>query len=188
MRNYGEIKTGYWQTAACEGWSNDEMLLGAYLLTGPPSSAVGACRVTDSNLRDDFGWEERRAHAAFDGLQRHDFCIRISTIVVIPKFLRWNTVPNGNAAEARRKEFDAIPIRAAKLYYAPWLLAEMHHIKPDFKALLERYQKEFGYGPLRPSETVIVNGICTPSEPQYRAVQYIKAPPSSGENVSGGAA
>lgn len=154
MREYGQIQCSFWQKASEEGWSNDAMLLGAYLLTGPHSNGIGCYRLPDGYVSDDLGWTPERVSKGFAELFGKGFCNRFGTVVLIPKFLRWNPISNGNVAKARQQEFEAIPSEEAKSAAALALLEFGNHWANPFRNRLETLSKGFGkgYGKQEPTQ------------------------------------
>jgi hypothetical protein len=151
MREYGQIQCGFWQRVSEEGWSNDAALLGAYLLTGPHSNGVGCYRLPSGYVCDDLGWTLERVTQTLSELSEKGFCNRFGTVVLIPKFLRWNGISNGNVAKAREQEFEAIPNDQAKEAAALALLTFGNHWTDGFRNRLETLSK--GYGKQNPTQT-----------------------------------
>lgn len=150
MREYGQIQCSFWQRASEEQWSGDATLLGAYLLTGPHSNGIGCYRLPDGYVCDDLGWAPERVRKGFQELFDKGFCKRYGMVVLVPKFLRWNTISNGNVAKARSQEFEAIPNDEAKVAAALVLLEFGRHWENAFIKRLETLSK--GYAKQNPTQ------------------------------------
>lgn len=150
MREYGQIQCSFWQRACEEQWTNDAMVLGAYLLTGPHSNGIGCYRLPNGYVCDDLGWDSERVSKGFAELFGKGFCNRFGTVVLIPKFLRWNPISNGNVAKARAQEFEAIPNEEAKQAAALALLTFGNHWGNPFRNRLETLSK--GYAKQNPTQ------------------------------------
>ena len=154
MREYGQIQCSFWQHGGENQWGSDEMLLGAYLLSGPHSNGIGAYRLPYGYIADDLHWQNKRIDAAFAKLSSDDFCRRFGDVVVIPKFLKWNPIANGKVAKARQKEFESIPNRDAKTYAAGYLLEFGNHFDPGFLTRLETVSdRDLNQDPTQPNPT-----------------------------------
>lgn len=141
MREYGQIQCSFWQRACEEEWSNDAMLLGAYLLTGPHSNGVGCYRLPTGYVSDDLDWNPERVEKTISELSGKGFCKRFGRVVLVPKFLRWNSISNGNVAKARQQEFEAIPNDEAKKHAARAMLDFGNHWEDAFIKRLETISK-----------------------------------------------
>lgn len=152
MREYGQIQCSFWTDPDIQQLSDGAIRLAAYLLTGPHSNALGCYRLPSMYLMADFNWTAEQAEEHFQELEAIGFCQRCEAtgFVLLPKFLRWNPIVNGNIATARAKDFDAIPTRSAihnDLCRA--LLTYGNHFSDGFKRRLEALLK----GENKPSET-----------------------------------
>lgn len=150
MREYGQVQCAFWQHASENQWSSDAMLLAVYLMTGPHSNGVGAYRLPEGYIQDDLGWVSERVKETLSELLRKGFCERFGTVIVMPKFLRWNPISNGNVAKARAAEFEAIPSDAAKVSAARALLTYGNHWEKGFANRLETLSK--GYANQNPTQ------------------------------------
>lgn len=150
MREYGQIQCAFWQRVREEGWSNDAALLGAYLLSGPHSNGIGCYRLPVGYVCEDLAWDSERVSKGFEELFGKGFCNRFGTVVLIPNFLRWNSIANGNVAKAREQEFEAIPNDEAKGAAARALLTFGNHWSNGFGNRLETLSK--GYGKQNPTQ------------------------------------
>lgn len=150
MREYGQIQCSYWERASEERWSSDATLLGAYLLTGPNSNGIGCYRLTFETVSGDLRWAVERVSSVFEELSRNGFCNRFGTVVLMPQFLRFNPIANGNVAKARAGEFERIPNDEAKLAAALALLEFGGHWEKGFVNRLETLSK--GYGKQHPTQ------------------------------------
>lgn len=143
MREYGQVQCAFWERASEEQWSSDAMLLAAYLMTGPKSNGIGCYRLTDGAVMDDLRWTRERVEQTFSELFGKGFCNRFGTVVLMPKFLRWNAISNGNVAKARAQEFEAIPNDEAKTAAALALLTFGNHWEKGFINRLETLSKGY---------------------------------------------
>ena len=111
MREYGQIQCSFWTDPDIRSLSEDARLLAAYLLTGPHSNGLGCYYLPFAYLQGDFGWPEERVSKGFTELSRNPFAKHCKTtnFVLIPKFLHWNPIANGNIAKARVTEFHTVP-------------------------------------------------------------------------------
>ncbi|MFW6024047.1 MAG: hypothetical protein ACOC8P_00330 [Dichotomicrobium sp.] len=167
MREYGQIQCSFWQRACEEGWSNDAMLLGTYLLTGPHSNGVGCYRLPGGYISDDLDWDAERVEQTLSELSEKGFCKRFGRVVFIPKFLRWNAISNANVAIARQKEFEAIPNDEAKKHAARAMLDFGNHWDNGFVKRLETLSK--GLGKQEPNQP-------NPNQPESTQPERKRAP------------
>ncbi len=118
MREYGQIQCSYWTDPDIQGLPDVAKLLGAYLMTGPHSNGLGCYRLPNGYIQADLGWSSDTVSEGFQALSEIGFAHRCENtdFVVIPKFLRWNPVPNESAAKARIKEFEQVPARKFSYY------------------------------------------------------------------------
>lgn len=169
MREYGQIQCSFWQRACEEGWSNDAMLLGTYLLTGPHSNGIGCYRLPTGYVCDDLNWDAERVEKGFTELFEHGFANRFGRVVLIPKFLRWNAISNANVAIARQREFEAIPNDEAKHHAARALIDFGNHWEEGFRKRLETLSK--GLGKQNPTQP-------NPNQPEREGAPAGDAPPT----------
>lgn len=157
MRDYGQIQCSFWTDPDIQRLSDGAIRLAAYLLTGPHSNALGCYRLPAMYLMADFNWTTEQVENCFEELEAIGFCQRCpeTGFILLPKFLRWNPIANGNIAIARMKEFDAVPTRAAihnALCRA--LLTYGNHLPQEFQRKLETLLKEESKPSETPFETV----------------------------------
>ncbi len=147
MREYGQIQCSFWIDPDIQNLSDGAARLAAYLLTGPHSNGIGCYRLPDGYVMADFGWSKEKVSKAFEELFQIGFCERCEStdFVLIPRFLRWNQITNGNVASAREKEFDTIP-RRSSIYQrlCDALLTYGKHLSKDFRNRLETLSKGYG--------------------------------------------
>ena len=146
LREYGQIQSGYWTDPDIQSLSSDARLLGAYLLTGPHSNGLGCFRLPNGYVEEDLGWSPERVGKGFGELFEIGFSTRcgITGFVLIPKFIRWNPISNGNVAKARRKEFNLVPKKAS--IYSDLCLSLLEHGKyfgEQFETLLQTLAKPY---------------------------------------------
>lgn len=114
MREYGQIQCSFWRDPDIRGLNERSRTLAAYLLTGPHSNGIGCYYLHDGYITADFGWQSETISECLLELASIGFCRRCSVthFVLIPKFLYWNPISNGNVAKAREKEFEGVPKRS----------------------------------------------------------------------------
>lgn len=157
MREYGQIQCSFWADPDIQQLSDSGIRLATYLLTGPHSNALGCYRLPHMYLMADFNWTKEQVEEAFAELKAIGFCLRCddTDFILMPKFLRWNPIANGNIATARAKDFGSIPKRAT-IYPAlcKALLTFGNHLAEPFIAELKTLLNEVLNGSKQPSETV----------------------------------
>jgi len=135
MRDYGQVQVSFWgQSTAL---SDHAKLLALYLLTGPHSTGLGCFRLPDGYVVADLGWTLDNVQKAFAELFRNGFANRFEQVVFIPNFLRFNGIANPNVANARQKEFEALPDGEAKARVAGAMLTFGNHWPKGFETVLE---------------------------------------------------
>lgn len=149
MREYGQVQCSLWHSTDFQGASDDARILALYLLTGPHSNGIGCYRLPDGYVAGDLGWDSERVSKAFDELSANGFAKRLEGVVLLPNFLRWNRIQNGNIAKARAAEFEALPKGQAKVLAARALLTFGNHWAKGFVAALETISK--GYANQNPT-------------------------------------
>ena len=111
MREYGQIQSAFWTHPDIQGLSIQAKVVGAYLLTSQHTNGIGCFRVPVGYISIDLNIDTETvlngiSELAGNGILVHD---STSEYILIPAFLRWNVIPNPNAAKARVKEFEVIP-------------------------------------------------------------------------------
>lgn len=157
MREYGQIQCSFWTDPDIQSVSDQAKALACYLLTGPHSNGLGCYRLPDGYIQADFGWSAQTVSKAFGELFQIDFCERCEStyFVLIPKYLKWNPISNGNVASAREKEFRSVPSKAS-IYQrlAVNILEYGKHLQEGFKNRLETLSEGYGkQDPTRPDPT-----------------------------------
>lgn len=144
MREYGQIQCSFWTDPDIQSLSDQAKALACYLLTGPHSNGLGCYRLPDGYIVADFGWSSETVSKAFGELFAIGFAKRCerTQFVLLPKFLKWNPISNGNVATARIKEFETVPKKS--------------DVFADLCSSLKRYGKHFPEG--------FENGFETPSK------------------------
>lgn len=140
MREYGQVQCSFWTDPDVQGLSDSSTLLAVYLLTGPHSNGIGCYRLPDGYIQADLGWSPETINESFSELLEAGFAYRCQDtgFVVIPKFLRWNRIANGNVATARQREFESIPKKFRYYSLAVQSLMEYGaHWSEDFITLLQ---------------------------------------------------
>lgn len=166
MREYGQIQCSFWSDPDVQALSDVAKLLAAYLMTGPHSNGIGCYRLPDGYIQADLGWDSKTVSKGFAELFRIGFAKRCEAtfFVLIPKFLKWNPISNGNVAKAREKEFEAITKKAS--IYAELcssMLVYGNHWANGFETLLEGYAKQEPTQPIpEPEKNRDMSGVEPP--------------------------
>lgn len=137
MREYGQIQCAFWQSKDAEALSDSAKLMVCYLLTGPHSNGVGCYRLPDGYINADLGWSPDKISKTLDELAAVGFCFRHDQVIVMPGFMRWNQVANGNVAKARLQEWESLPKGQARAVAAQGLLDHCKHLSADQIEALE---------------------------------------------------
>lgn len=137
MREYGQVQSAFWQSPDAQAWSDTGKLLALYLLTGPHANGLGCYRLPDGYVMADLGWDAERVSKGFEELFQNGFAKRIDGVVLLPNFLRWNRIANGNIAKARFGEFESLPKGESKSLVARAMLEFCDHWEPAHRNLIE---------------------------------------------------
>lgn len=145
MREYGQVQCSFWSDPEIQALSDDAKLLGCYLLTGPHSNGIGCYRLPDGYVDADLGWRSERVAKGFRELFSIGFAERCTSTfyVLIPKFLHFNPITNGNVAKARIREFEAVS-KKCSIYsrLCASLLEFGNHWPKGFETLLQTSSKQ----------------------------------------------
>jgi uncharacterized phage protein (TIGR02220 family) len=142
MRDYGEVRTSFWTSTDTQGLSDQGKVLAIYLLTGPHSNGLGCYRLPDGYIQADLGWSPQTVSKGFSELFAKGFILRceVTQFVLIPSYLKFNPIANGNVAKGREREFESIP---ANFKYFRELAASMerfgNHWVNGFETLLKGF-------------------------------------------------
>lgn len=161
MRNYGVIQSTYWTHPDIKPLRDGAKLLGAYLLTGPHTNALGCFHAPIGYVATDLGWSTETVSKGFRELFENGFCNRCerTEYVLIHNFLRWNPISNANVAKARVDEFNAIPRGFSYFNELAASLREYGSFWPNsFETLLKGFPNPFETGSkpeqTRPEQTI----------------------------------
>lgn len=143
MREYGQVQCAFWQSNDFRSIAPNSRLLALYLLTGPHSNGIGCYRLPDGYVMADLAWVEAEVESAFAELSAIHFAYRFDGVVLIPTFLRWNSISNGNVGIARFSEWNCLPKGNAKNGAAESMLAFGAHWKAEHVTILEAAMKGF---------------------------------------------
>lgn len=187
MREYGQVQCSFWSDPDVQRLSDHGKLLFLYLLTGPHSNGLGCYRIPDGYVQADLGWSLETVSKGFGELFREGFVERCEEtfFMVIPGFLRWNPITNGNIAAARVKEFDSIPKRS-KIF--PTLINSLlvygKHFSEEFLNRIETISKGLpkGYSkqdPTRPDPDPDPDPDPNQRGEGYRAPTSRRSPPAT---------
>lgn len=111
MREFGTIHRGFWANEDLRQAGDDARLLGAYLLTSPHTTALGAFRLPDAYVCDDLEWEKKRFRSSLQALSDAGFVKYDPDTkwVWVVKFLEWNRPANPNIWKAIAKAASNVP-------------------------------------------------------------------------------
>lgn len=171
MREYGQIQCGFWQSEDAQSFTDAGKLLAAYLLTGPHSNGIGCYRCPDGYVMEDLGWSAERVSEGFAELFGKGFAYRFKGVVVIPKFLSWNKIANGNVAKARMGEFNALPNGEAKAHAARAMLTFCGFLTGEDRAHLETVCQTVPQTVCQPEPN--------PTQPREKPTHILSSPTSS---------
>ena len=112
-RDFGQIKSAYWTHPEIRGLTLAAKTVGAYLMTGPHSNGLGCFYCPPGYVADDLKIAYEDAVTALSELSGVGFVKRCTETgyVLIPHYLKWNSVDNPNVAKARAKELGAVPMQ-----------------------------------------------------------------------------
>jgi len=140
---YHRVYVRFWDDALDEGWSDDEVLLGLYLLTGPPRQTEGLFRARKQRMASDRKWSMERFEEAFAGLLARGFVEFDETVslVFLPRALKYQPPANQNVAKHAAKRILALP--DSPLHRRFMAVAETHcRWLPEL--LRERFPERYG--------------------------------------------
>lgn len=123
-RDYGRVKTQFWESETMRGLSPENKFLGLYLLTSPHTNTIGCFRLPIAYMVHDTGMPIPALENAFAALRGADFvkwCERTPWIW-LPKYLRHNPPENPNVWRKCVKELEALPTGEAQVAIAAELL------------------------------------------------------------------
>lgn len=142
MREYGQIQCSFWSDPDVQSVSNDAKLIATYLLSGPHSNGLGCYRIPDGYIQADLGMTPQTISKGFAELFGIGFCLRCdaTNFVVMPKFLKWNTIANPKVGSAREKEFKTIPDKFSHYsVLCQSILEHGNHLSNGFETVLKGY-------------------------------------------------
>jgi hypothetical protein len=127
VNRYTRIATQFWNDLKL---NNNERLLFFYAVTSPHSNSIGFYVLPKLYIMHDLEWSRQRLARPFSkllGMGLIKYCDKTSTIL-IPDFLKHNSIQNENQAIAAVKAFKKIPDSL---------------LHDDFSKCIERYAKPF---------------------------------------------
>lgn len=136
MREYGQIQSAFWHSKDCEAFSDRAKLLACYLMTSPHTNGIGCFRIGPGTMSDDLKWSAEQLHEGFQELANQGFAFYHELVVLMPNFLRWNRIANGNVAKARFQEWEQVPKGKAKAFAACAMIEFSDHWTADHRAVL----------------------------------------------------
>jgi hypothetical protein len=142
MRDYGVVRTRFWDWAKRKKLSPEAKEMALYLLTCPHANSLGCFRLPIAYVCDDLGKTAEEASDALATLDVIGFLRRDaeSGWTWIPGYLEHNPIPNGKVGKAAGKMLEHVPGSLA--FYAD-LLASLHgvmHFPPD---LIDELRKRY---------------------------------------------
>lgn len=112
MRDYGVVRTRFWEWAKRKKLSIEAREMALYLLTGPHGNSLGCFRLPMAYLCDDLDTTPKVATRTMEELQRIGF-VHVDEEetgwIWIVDYLEHNPIPNGNVGKAVGKMIDQVP-------------------------------------------------------------------------------
>lgn len=149
MREYGQLRVGFWNHPDFASTSDQGKLLAVYLLTCQHCNALGCFRLPDGYIMEDLKWSKDTVSKRFLELVGNGFCVRDEqSWLLMPKFLRWNKIQNPKCSQAVESLFDCIPCTFR--YYGKLINSILNHgqhlslqFRNRLETLSEQYQDDF---------------------------------------------
>lgn len=143
MREYGRIRTGFWNHPKIRACSDRAKLLANYLMTGPHSNACGAYLLPDAYVSDDLGWDMKAVAKTFGELFKIGFCERFADMrhIVVCDFLDWNPIENPNVGKAILKQIEQLPFDQAIRHLETGLEQYANQFPNGFGTVFERLRE-----------------------------------------------
>jgi hypothetical protein len=149
-RDYGLVRSRFWNSPDIRSHDDDGRLLCLNLLTSTHANAIGAFLCPDGYLMDDLQWSLERVRAALAKLYAKRFCERFrdGRHIVICSYLKWNPPENPNVVKACIKQCEQIPIDDPAFEYVfKGLELSRDRFKKeqglDWQAFAERFGERF---------------------------------------------
>jgi hypothetical protein len=130
MSRYVKIATRFWSDEKTSLLKDEEKLLFLYVMTSPHSNMVGFYVLPKLYIMHDLEWSTQRLSKPFDKLLEDGFikyCDKTS-VILIPNFLKYNTIQNRNQAIGAIKALKEVP---------------KNSLYPHFYECLKQYAKPF---------------------------------------------
>jgi hypothetical protein len=141
-RDFGRVRTNFWNSPTIRSLADRPKLLANYLLTGPHSNSIGAYLLPDAYIADDLGWDGKTVTATLKALIEAGFCERFADgrHIVICKYLEWNPIENPNVGKAAIRQALQLPIDNATRHVLAGFLACKKQFPNGFETVLERFR------------------------------------------------
>jgi hypothetical protein len=143
MRDYGVVRTRFWEWAKRNDLTPSAVTMALYLLTCPHGNSLGCYRLPLAYVCDDVGLSAQAASDALAALDVVGFIERDADTgwTWIVGYLEHNPVPNGNVGKAVAKMLEAVPLSVS--FYEGLIegLEEVEHFPQNLlSTLMERYR------------------------------------------------
>lgn len=145
MRDFGIVRTRFWEWAKRKRLSSAERELALYLLTCPHGNSVGCFRLPAAYAADDLGWDVETVRQTVSKLFRIGFLKheKASGWTWLPGYLEHNPIPNGNVAKNAQQFIELIPseVEFYQEFIAHLQEAGKHFDKPFLNRMANRSPK-----------------------------------------------
>lgn len=111
MRDFGRVRTAFWDDPDVKGCSAAAKMMALYLITSQHTNAIGLFRLPIAYMQDDTGLTKQQVEQAFSELRDIGYvehCERLPWIW-IPKFLKHNAPENSNVWRKCVKDLISVP-------------------------------------------------------------------------------
>lgn len=111
MRDFGRVRTAFWDDPDIKGCSAAAKMMALYLITSQHTNAIGLFRLPIAYMQDDTGLTKQQVEQAFSELRDIGYvehCERLPWIW-IPKFLKHNAPENSNVWRKCVKDLISVP-------------------------------------------------------------------------------
>lgn len=154
MRDYGVVRTRFWDWAKRKKLTIEAREMALYLLTCPHNNSLGCFRLPMAYLCDDLGTAPKPATKTMEELQRVGF-VHVdeedSGWIWIVDYLEHNPIPNGNVGKAVGKMLEQVPRSVS--FYAD-MLASLHGLSHFPENLIDTLRERYLNGSGRVSRGV----------------------------------
>lgn len=172
MREYGKVKTEFWQDDRVKQMGDDGKTLALYLLTCPHGNGVGCFMLPAGYAQEDLGWDHERVRRTLSELLSLGFIQRDGNgLTRLVNWWKHNSVENPNVGKALAKAIDALPNKRGQIFQD--LIDSLEPFAERFpERFLERYREQRAYPEPEPEPELELQ--------PFRAAS-VDAPPASAE-------